>query len=105
MWSAAVIRSDAEPRRSCQRGSESCKIMPHYSQEVAEEIAFTPLGTSTAAAIVACCLFFVFSCLAVGNWIWTKYSFYDVLIISTACESLSFSHRAIVPPLLLCTFP
>ena len=59
-------------------------------QQLAEEAAFTPYGTSTAAAIVACCLFFVALCCAIANYVYTKYPFYDVLIISTACESLIF---------------
>lgn len=60
-------------------------------QQLAEEAAFTPYGTSTAAAIVACCLYFVFLCCAIANYVYTKYPFYDVLIISTACKSLTFA--------------
>ena len=57
-------------------------------QRLAEKAAFTPYGTSTAAAIVACCLYFLFLCCAIANFAYTKYPFYDVLIISTACEPL-----------------
>ena len=56
-------------------------------QEVAEMAAFTPYGTSEAAAIVACILYFMFFCCAVANYVYTNYPFYDVLIISTACKS------------------
>ncbi len=58
-----------------------------FLQEVAEMAAFTPYGTSEAAAIVACILYFMFFCCAVANYVYTNYPFYDVLIISTACES------------------
>ena len=59
--------------------------MPAFSIEAAKELAATPLGTSAAAAIVAACLYFIFMCLAVISWLWTKYSWHDVLVISTAC--------------------
>ncbi len=58
-----------------------------FLQEVAEMAAFTPYGTSEAAAVVACILYFMFFCCAVANYIYTNYPFYDVLIISTACKS------------------
>ena len=59
--------------------------MPPFSLEAAQELAETPLGSSTAAAIVATCLYFVFFLAAIGNWLYTKYSWHDVLVVSTAC--------------------
>ena len=56
--------------------------------------AFTPYGTSEAAAIVACILYFMFFCCAVANYVYTNYPFYDVLIISTACKSHLALHLA-----------
>lgn len=64
----------------------------HY--EVAEMAAFTPYGTSEAAAIVACILYFMFFCCAVANYVYTNYPFYDVLIISTAFRTAAFGVRA-----------
>ena len=56
------------------------------SQEVAIMAAFTPYGSSEAAAIVACILYFMFFCFALANYFYTNYPFYDVLIIATACK-------------------
>ena len=59
------------------------------SQEVAIMAAFSPYGSSEAAAIVACILYFTFFCCALANYFYTNYPFYDVLIIATACK---YSH-------------
>ena len=65
--------------------------------------AFTPYGTSEAAAIVACILYFMFFCCAIANYIYTNYPFYDVLIISTACKShLAHLHLAFVRIACVC---
>lgn len=58
-----------------------------WSYQLALESAFIPYGTSTAAAIVACCVYFFFFCAGLANYFYTKYPFYDVLCISTACKS------------------
>ena len=58
-----------------------------WSYQLALESAFIPFGTSVAAAIVVCCLFFLFFCAGLANYLYTKYAFYDVLCISTACRS------------------
>lgn len=59
-----------------------------WSYQLALEGAFTPYGTSLAAAIVCCCIYFLFFCCALGNFFYTKYPFYDVLCIATACKAL-----------------
>lgn len=52
------------------------------------------LGTSTADAIVVTCLYFLFLCAAVANFVYTKYPWYDVLIISAAFRTAAFGVRA-----------
>ena len=58
-----------------------------WSYQLALESAFIPYGTSLTAAIVVCCIFFCFFCAALGNYLYTKHPFYDVLCIATACKN------------------
>lgn len=60
--------------------------MPPFSVEEATLQAQTPLGQQSAPAIVVAALFFCFLVAAVANFLYTKYSFYDVVIISAARE-------------------
>lgn len=71
----------------CLRDQAERTFDSWFLQEVAEMAAFPPYGTSEAAAIVACILYFMFFCCAIANYVYTNYPFYDVLIISTACKS------------------
>jgi hypothetical protein len=71
----------------CLRDQAERTFDSWFLQEVAEMAAFTPYGSSEAAAIVACILYFMFFCCAIANYVYTNYPFYDVLIISTACKS------------------
>ncbi|KAK9835287.1 hypothetical protein WJX84_003122 [Apatococcus fuscideae] len=68
--------------------------MPPYSIEEATVLAYTPFGTSTADAIVVTCLYFLFLCAAVANFLYTKYPWYDVLIVSLAFRTAAFGVRA-----------
>ncbi len=58
-----------------------------WSHALAEQSAFTSYGTSTAAAVVACIIFFLFLCGAATNSFYTKYLMYEVLCAATACKS------------------
>ena len=51
-------------------------------------------GASTAAAIVVTCLYFLFLCAAVANFLYTKYPWYDVLVVSAAFTTAAFGVRA-----------
>ena len=99
--SAPVMQPSPEELRMLakQMGAVLPQNVSPWSYQLALESAFIPFGTSLAAAIVACCLYFLFFCAGLANYFYTKYPFYDVLCISTACESL-----ACVPTLqpLLC---
>ena len=85
------VRSSARPKQdllsrhrvlSCSKSTALRTL-----QQLAEEAAFVSLGTSTAAAIVVCCIYFVFFCFSIFNYIYTKYPFYEILIVSNACKS------------------
>ena len=43
------------------------------------------LGTSGAAAVVVSALYFIGAILTIANWVYTKFTFYDVLLISCVC--------------------
>ena len=59
--------------------------MVQWSREATTLFAYTRLGEHIAPAIVVCCLYFIASVLTVLNFLATKYSWYDVLLISTLC--------------------
>ena len=59
-----------------------------------DHLSFVCIGTSTADAIVVTCLYFLFLCAAVANFVYTKYPWYDVLIISLAFRTAAFGVRA-----------
>ena len=52
------------------------------------------LGTSGAAAVVVSALYFLGAILTIANWGYTKFTFYDVLLISCVCalQSLVCPH-------------
>ncbi|DBA70143.1 TPA: hypothetical protein ACH3X2_012196 [Trebouxia sp. C0005] len=65
-----------------------------WSHALAEQSAFTSYGTSTAAAIVACVIFFLFLSGAAANSFYTKYLMYEVLCAATAFRTVAFGVRA-----------
>ena len=50
------------------------------------------LGTSGAAAVVVSALYFLGFLGTIANWVYTKFTFYDVLLISCVCALLSLLH-------------
>ena len=59
--------------------------MVPWSREFTTMYAHLALGEHIAPAIVVCCLYFTASVLTVLSFLKTKYSWYDVLLISTLC--------------------
>ena len=51
--------------------------MVEWSRETTTQFAQEPLGSSLAAAIVACILFFCCLCMAVWNLKKTRFPYYD----------------------------
>ena len=67
-------------------GTVSCKL--------ASEICKYPAGTSTADAVVVTCIFFAFLVAAIASFLYTKFPWYDVLIISLLFRTAAFGVRA-----------
>ncbi len=47
------------------------------------------LGSSGAAAVVVSALYFLGAIASVASWVYTGFTFYDVLLISCVCAVLS----------------